>query len=256
MFADYVSAFFFLVSILLFDIFHFLIIELFIVIFVLVVPWLFLPDSLLKVFSDMSEFFAVMTFCYVYTFFMTEAFPLVPVFPTSRTRTFIFGFYVEVISSSLGDLRPAYLFIRSNFTESLSFILSIVRGWYLSSCSSSRISTMIWYSSGKFYSIWFIISESSLCTSSFCRYPLVTSILLIHSLEFLATTYSLHFSNFLPSVVLKSPVVSSTCFEAFIYTSLVYHTYFLLSLGHQKHESGLFLIVRVSDHCKLWSWVT
>ena len=89
------SRLFLLVAILFFLIVQISIIAFILVIFVLVVLWFFFPDSLPTVFIYMSSFVAVMKFCYVCNLFMPELFSFVTVFPTSRAGTLILEFYVE-----------------------------------------------------------------------------------------------------------------------------------------------------------------
>ena len=59
-----------------------------------------------------------------------------------------------------------------------------------------------------------------MCTSSFCRSLLSSLSSVIHSLEFLVTSYSSHLAIFLPSLVLESPVVGSNFPESFIHGCL------------------------------------
>ena len=67
---------------------------------------------------------------------------------------------------------------------------------------SSRISTMVWYSLGKFDSMRVIISDSSTFTSNFRRSPLSSSISVIHYLGFIVTSSSQHLGNLLHIIVL------------------------------------------------------
>ena len=118
-------------------------------------------------------------------------------------------FTQRAFSSSLDVFGIDCLLIGSKFSESLSQILSIVICLSLSSNLSYRISTMVWYSSGKFDSMWVIIYESSMCTLSFCRSPLSSSMWVIRSSGFLVTSSSPHLENLFHIIFLEAPVVGS-----------------------------------------------
>ena len=220
---------FLLVSIFFFVVVHFAIIAFLLVVFVLVVLWFFFPNSLPEVFLYIYGFVAVMTFWYVFTFFMPELFSLVPVYPARCAGTLILGFYVERFSSSLEALGPDFSFIRSNFIKSFSQIFSMVIGLSLSSSSSSRVS---W---------WFVILQLTLivCESSFLSCQCVRQFfvgisilsLAIHSSGFIVPSSSLHLANFVCSLVLEAPVVGSIFLESFIHASLasLYLSYFVFA---------------------------
>ena len=57
---------------------------------------------------------------------------------------------------------------------------------------------------------------------NFCRSPLSSSRLVIHSLGFLVASSSLHLENVLLIIFLEAPVVGSCFLERFFHTSLAY----------------------------------
>ena len=97
---------------------------------------------------------------------------------------------------------------------------------YLPYSLSSSISTIVWYSSGKIDITWVIISELSMGTTSFCRYPLSSWGPVTHYSEVLVTLSSLLLANLLPSIVLENPVVGSNFLESFVPSSFAF-TYLL-----------------------------
>ena len=132
---------------------HFGIVSFLVFIFVSIVPWYLFPNYLPVVFLEMSGFVVVIIFLYVLNLFMTEVFSVVPVSTASCAGTHVVGVYIKVILSYLEVLVLDCLFIWSNFTKRLPWILSIIRGSFLSSNYYSRNSTVVWYSSGKFKSM-------------------------------------------------------------------------------------------------------
>ena len=153
------------VEIYFFVIGHVSIITFLLIIFVLVVPWFFIVDNIVSVFLGVSGFVTVVTFWCVCTFSVPAVLWLVPIFPASRAGTLVLGFYVHFISSSLDVLGIDCSFILSKKSKILSQILLIVKGFYSSSNSYSRISMMVWYSSGSL-----IVCESSFLSYQFvCR---------------------------------------------------------------------------------------
>ena len=212
---------FLLVAIIFFVIVHFGIVSFLVFIFVPLVTWYLFPNYLPVVFLEMSGFVVVIIFLYVLNLFMTEVFSVVPVSTASRAGTHVVGVYIKVILSYLEVLVLDCLFIWSNFTKRLPWILSIIRGSFLSSNYYSRNSTVVWYSSGKFKSMWFVITELSMCTSSFFSSSLSILSSVIHSLVFIVTSSSSHLENFLHSPVLEPPLFGSKFLESFIHASLV-----------------------------------
>ena len=186
---------------------HFEIISFLLVILVLVVLWLLFLNSLPTIFLEISRFIAVITFWYVCIFFMKELFLFVTVFSTSRAGTFVLVFYVKgFFIFSWGFC--FWLFVHSvKIYRNFVSYFSIVRGWSFSYSTSYIISTIFWYYSGKFDSMWVIFSESSIFTSSFWRSPLSDSSWVIHSKGFIVTSCSLQLYNLLCSLILEAPVV-------------------------------------------------
>ena len=75
-----------------------------------------------------------------------------------------------------------------------------------------------------------------MCTSSFRRYPLSSSISVIHSLGFLVTSYSFYLEIFLRSLVLEAPVIGSNFIESFVHDSLASTYLFDFVLASSKSE--------------------
>ena len=183
-FSDVVCILFFrfllIIAILFFVIIWFAIITFLLVILVLVFLCSFFPEYFPEVSLEMSRFVAVMTLWYICTYFMPALFSFVPLFPASCAGTFIFRFYIK------------WLFIFSWGFCFLLFVPSVKFYWKFvtKSILSTKISTVVWYSSGKFNSMWVIISVSSICTSIFRRCPLGNSSSVIHSSGFLVMSSS------------------------------------------------------------------
>ena len=157
----------------------------FLAIFVLVVLRLFFIGYLLAVFIDMYRFFTVTKFLYIHTLSMTVVLRLMPICPEIRAGTFVLVFYEKRFFVFSWRVEFWLLVHLVKFCQSLTHILLVFRVLFLSSNLSSIISTMVWHFSSNSNSMWVIIFESSVCTSSFWRSCLSILSLLIHSWGFL-----------------------------------------------------------------------
>ena len=125
--------------------------------------FLFFLDSsslvfIATVFLGISGFVIILEFWYAFTFSMSELLWLVTLYPASCSGTLVLGFYAKVFLSSIDIFGLDFLFVQSYFTEILSQIILIVKGWYSSSNSYSRMYMMFFYSSGYFNRTWVILS--------------------------------------------------------------------------------------------------
>ena len=95
------------------------------------------------------------------------------------------------------------------------------------------ISTVVWYSSGKLYSIRVVVYESSICASIFCRSPRSKSGSVINYWVFLFTSSSSYLESLLHSLIFETYVVGSNSLESFsalVFCVIVYDTHIVKTL--------------------------